>query len=97
MRIISEKTIKNFIEAHPSARKPMSIWIDLIRAGRWENPVQVKEMFGSADIVPNGRMVFDIGGNKFRIVCLMGFMSKTVFVRFVGTHKEYDKIDATSI
>ncbi len=97
MRIISEKAVKTFVEAHPGSRKSMAIWIDLMHAGRWENPAQVKEVFGSADVIPNGRMVFNVGGNKFRIVCLMGFRSKTVFVRFVGTHKEYDSIDATTI
>lgn len=97
MRVISKKTLQSFIETHPNAKKPIAIWLEIVSKKEWDNPAQIKEVFGSADIIKNGRAVFNIGGNNFRIVCLMGYRTKRMFVKFVGTHAEYDKIDANTV
>ena len=68
-----------------------------MRAANWSKPTDIKEVFRSADILPNDRVVFNIGGNKYRLVVSVHYRGKRVFVRFIGIHAEYDKIDATVI
>jgi len=68
-----------------------------VRAANWSKPTDIKEVFRSADILPNDRVVFNIGGNKYRLVVSVHYRGKRVFVRFIGIHAEYDKIDATVI
>ncbi len=97
MHIISKKRLKDFADRHPSAKKAFKIWIDWAANAQWSCPNDVKADDKSADVIANGRMIFNVGGNKFRIVCLMGFLAKRMFVRFVGTHAEYDKIDPETV
>ncbi len=67
------------------------------KAADWSKPTDIKEMFRSADILANDRVVFNIGGNKYRLVAAVHYRGKRVYIRFVGTHAEYDRIDATSV
>lgn len=97
MHVIAKKTLRDFTETHPDAKKPIRMWLDIVSKREWQNPAQVKEVFGSADIIKNGRIVFNIGGNNFRIVCGMNFQGQRMFIKFVGTHAEYDKIDANTV
>ena len=69
----------------------------VVKAAEWSRPTDVKSMFRSADILSNGRAIFDIGGNKYRLVVAIHYRGKRIYVRFIGTHKEYDKIDANTI
>jgi mRNA interferase HigB len=69
----------------------------VVKAADWSRPIDLKEVFGSADILPNDRVVFNIGGNKYRLVVAVHYRGKRVFVRFIGTHAEYDRIDAATI
>jgi mRNA interferase HigB len=71
--------------------------VKVVKAARWANSPAVEQMFGSADILRNGRVVFDIGGNKYRLVAWVNYQYGVVYVRFIGTHREYDKIDAQSV
>lgn len=85
--------IKRCIPPHV-AQKAFSYWLDIVRAKKWDNTIQVKEDFATASFV-NGQIVFDVGGNKYRVVCRIQFEAKTVMITFAGTHKEYDKLELT--
>lgn len=99
MRIISVGTLKAFWEqpAHRDAEQPLRTWVSVVKAARWSGPPGVKQMFGSADILRDGRVVLDIGGNKYRLVAWVNYHHGVVYVRFIGTHREYDRIDAQSV
>ena len=99
MRIISVGTLKAFWEqpARRDAEQPLRTWVAATRAARWSDPSAVKRMFGSADILRDGRVVFDIGGNKYRLVAWVNYEYGVVYVRFIGAHRDYDKIDVQSV
>jgi|SRR5690242_4135449 len=99
MRIISVGTLKAFWEQprHRDAEQPLKTWVRVVRAAAWPDPVAIKAMFNSADILRDGRVVFDIGGNKYRLVAWINYHYGVVYVRFIGTHGDYDRIDAQSI
>jgi mRNA interferase HigB len=69
----------------------------VVKAAEWSKPTDIKGMFRSADIVANGRVVFNISGNKYRLVVAVHYRGKRVYIRFVGTHAEYDEVDAATI
>ena len=79
------------------AEQPLRAWVSVVKAADWSRPIDLKEVFRSADILPNDRVVFNIGGNKYRLVVAVHYRGKRVFVRFIGTHAEYDRIDAATI
>jgi mRNA interferase HigB len=99
MRIIAVSTLREFWSrpGRREAEQPLRTWVHVVSAADWSRPTDVKTMFGSADIVGNDRVVFNIGGNKYRLVAAVHYRGKRVYVRFIGTHAEYDKIDATAI
>jgi mRNA interferase HigB len=102
MRIISKRTLIEFCDRLPvrerqSAKSVMLTWHAAVLAAEWSNFAEVKATFNTADWVGDAKIVFDVGGNKYRIVGLMGFRSKRVWVLFVGTHDEYDRIDVTTL
>jgi mRNA interferase HigB len=92
MRIYSFKTLREFWGKHPDARISLEIWHDRMLKTTYENPNQVIKDFSDADTVGNGRIVFNIAHNKYRLIAYFRYNFFTVYVRFVGTHKEYDKI-----
>ena len=75
----------------------MRSWVSVVKAADWSKPTDMKAMFRSADILANDRVVFNIGGNKYRLVVAVHYRDKRVYIRFVGTHAEYDRIDAATI
>jgi mRNA interferase HigB len=83
--------------ASPAAATPLRTWIHIVKAADWSKPNEVKEIFDTADLLANGRAVFDIGGNKYRLVVAIHYRGKRIYIRFIGTHKEYDKIDANRV
>ena len=90
MHIISPKTLRDFWEAYPEAERPLRAWAVRIRHARWKNFAELKRDFPSADLV--GRLVvFNIGGNKFRLVVRVEYWLQKVFVRHILTHTAYDK------
>ena len=99
MRIIAVSTLRAFWarRGRSDAEQPLRTWVHIVKAAQWSNPAEVKKMFRSADILPNERVVFNISGNKYRLVVAVHYRARRVFVRFVGTHTEYDKIDATKV
>lgn len=100
MRVIAVSTLKAFWSRHPDCRdaeRPTLAWYrDVVRAD-WAKPADVKAQFGNASILRDGRAVFNIGGNKYRIVVWINYPHRVVYVRFIGTHAQYDAVDAQSI
>jgi len=99
MRIIAVSTLREFWQkpGRHDAEVALRAWVSIVRAADWAKPTDVKAMFRSADILPNGRAVFDIGGNKYRLVAAIHYRGKRIYIRFIGTHRDYDKIDATKV
>jgi len=97
MRIISRKALKDFWELHADSREPLQAWYADAKVADWKSPADIKNVYRSASILSNNRVVFNIKGNNYRLVVAINYTSGIVFIRFVGTHQEYDKIDATTI
>ncbi|MDI1226576.1 MAG: type II toxin-antitoxin system HigB family toxin [bacterium] len=97
MRIISRSTLKTFWEKHPASEEPLKTWFKITSGAQWKTPADVKACYGSADILKDGRVIFDIGGNKYRIVAWINYDFGVVYIRFVGTHRQYDAIDAQTV
>ena len=100
MRVIALGTLKAFLDGNPAyadAREPVMAWYRQARAADWATPAEVKRDIGTASILKDGRAVFNIAGNKYRIVVWINYPYRVVYVRFIGTHRQYDKIDAQEI
>ena len=100
MRVIALSTLKAFLESGSSyadARQPVMAWYRQVRIADWATPADVKREIGSASILRDGRVVFNIAGNKYRIVVWINYPFRVVYIRFVGTHPQYDKIDAQTV
>lgn len=92
MRIVSKKMLVDYYETYPQAKNALAEWYEKTKEANWKSFADVKKTFKSVDSVGNKRYVFNIKGNDFRLVVLIIFTPKTVYIRFVGTHAEYDKI-----
>lgn len=92
MRIISERTIRIYYEAHPEAKSALQDWASKVKEANWQNLSDMKQTFNSLDYVGNQHYVFNIKGNDFRIVAVVKFTVHFGLIRFIGTHAEYDKI-----
>lgn len=97
MRVIARKTLRDFWEKHADAEQPLKAWFHEARRARWKSFTDIKARYGSADLLPGNRVVFNIKGNTYRLITHLHYHAGIVFVRFLGTHAEYDKIDATRI
>ena len=97
MVIISKAVLKEFAEKNPDAEIALNRWYNETKAADWRNFSDLKRTFNTTDAVPNDRYVFDIKGNQYRLIALIVFRKRTLFILFVGTHQEYDKIDASKI
>lgn len=100
MRIITKRALREFWESQPGhsdAEGPLRSWYTEARRANWRTPADIKAHYGSASVLQRGRVVFNICGNKYRLVVQINFGYQTIYVRFVGTHAEYDRIDAQTI
>lgn len=97
MRIIAKSTLRTFWEKHPNAEIPLKTWHKIVEKQNWKNMQDIKKLFGNASIINNTRVVFNIKGNDYRLVAYIVFSVRKLFIRFVGTHKQYDKIDVKKI
>lgn len=97
MRIIAVKTLKLFWQKHNDAEQPLKAWYAEVKAANWRSPAGIKRFYRSASIPGNNRVVFNIKGNSYRLVTAVNYDFKIVYIRFIGTHKEYDKINAEEI
>lgn len=99
MRIVSHRKLKEFYETsgHEDAKVPLERWYQIVEEAEWQSFSDLRSDFGSADSVGNQHYVFNIGGNKYRLVVVVKYVMGFVFIRWVGTHSEYDKIDCSTI
>ncbi len=97
MRIIALGTLRDFWQKHADAEVPLRSWYAAARRADWHSPADVKAAYGNASFVANNRIIFNIKGNEYRLVAAVHYNRGMIFIRFIGTHREYDKIDATAI
>jgi mRNA interferase HigB len=97
MVIISYGTLRSFFELHADAEDALNNWYRVTIMADWSNIHEMKEMFNSVDAVGNDRYVFNIRGNTYRVVTMIFFDVRTVYIRFIGTHSEYDKLKDCSL
>lgn len=100
MRVIALSTLKAFWADRPEyrdAQDPALAWYRDVLKADWAGPAAVKAQFGTASVLKNGRVVFNLGGNKYRLVVWINYPYRVVYVRFIGTHRQYDAIDAQTI
>ena len=96
-RIVAKSALREFWEKYADSEQYLKTWYDTAKSSKWFSPNDVKQTYVSASILKNGRVVFNIKGNHFRVVVRINYQLKIVWIRFVGTHKEYDRIDAKTI
>ncbi|SDY11434.1 mRNA interferase HigB [Lutibacter oricola] len=97
MRIISRKTLREFWIKHNDCEEQLKSWHRETEKSNWNNPNELKREYPSASILENNRVVFNIKGNNYRLIVKINYDYKIIWIRFLGTHSEYDKIDATNI
>ena len=96
-RIISKRTLREFWEQYPDSEDYLKTWYETARLATWNTPNEIKEFYATVTILKNSRVVFNIAGHKYRLIAKINYKKQWLFVRFIGTHKEYDKIDADRI
>jgi mRNA interferase HigB len=97
LRIISKKILRDFWEAHADSEQQLKSWFQETSNGEWKTPNDVKKEYPSASILNNNRIVFNIKGNNYRLIVRINYNHQMIWIRFIGTHAEYDKINANEI
>ena len=96
MRVIAKRTLREFWERHPDARQPLQDWYEAARSD-WGTPNEVRARYSSASIIAGNRAVFNIKGNAYRLVVHVLYHRRRVYIRFIGTHGEYNRINAEEV
>lgn len=97
MRVIAVSTLRAFWELHPDAEQPLKAWYEEATLASWTQPADIKAQYRSASVLKNRRVVFNIKGNDYRLIVAIAYKLQIVYVKFVGTHREYDAVDAETI
>ncbi|GAB0116385.1 type II toxin-antitoxin system HigB family toxin [Acidisoma sp. 7E03] len=97
MQVIALRMFRDFWEKHPGAESPLRAWHALVSKADWSGPADIRRMFGTADFGGDNRVIFDIGGNNYRLVVHVAYRHHRVLVKFVGLHKDYDRIDPETV
>ncbi len=97
MRIISRRLLREFWEKHPDVATPLQTWFHDVERATWTSPADIKAVYRNASFLANNRVVFTIKGNRYRLVILVIYLHGVVYIRFIGTHQEYDRIDSATI
>ena len=97
MRVIAKKTLRNFWEKHADAKPQLESWYNEAKKAKWKSPNEIKKEYPSASIITDSRMVFNIKGNHYRLIVKLNYDYGMVWIRFIGTHAEYDKVDAATV
>jgi mRNA interferase HigB len=97
MRVIAKSTLRAFWEKHSDAEVPLKTWYKIAEKANWKDSNEVKEVYSDVSIIGSNRLVFNIKGNKYRLVVYVIFKFQKMFIRFVGTHQQYDRIDVKTI
>ena len=96
-RIVAKRTVREYWEKHPETKEYLQTWYETVRSAQWVTPNDIKQFYATVSILKNSRVVFNIKGNDYRLVAKINYTKQWLFIRFIGTHKEYDKIDANTI
>lgn len=96
-RIFAKSTLREYWEKHPDSEQYLKTWHDTVMSSDWKTPNDVKQTYVNASILKNRRTVFNIKGNSYRLIVKFNFEKQWAFIRFIGTHTEYDKINANTI
>ena len=97
MRIVSKKTLREFWKRHPDAEEPILAWYREVERADWDTPAKIKAMYRNASIVGRDRVEFNIKGNTYRLVVKINYPYRVVYIRFIGTHAEYDAVDVEEV
>ncbi len=97
MNVVARRTLVEFWTLHPRAKGPLSAWYEIARGAQWRTPQDVRNDFNTVDFVGDNRAIFDVGGNNYRLVVRISYPVKQVLVKFVGTHRDYDRIDPSKV
>ena len=97
MRIIARGTLREFWVVYPDAEQPLKSWFREAAAADWKSSNDVKAIYGTASVIRDNRVVFNIGGNKYRLIVKFNYGYRIGYIRFIGTHAEYDRVDVESV
>jgi mRNA interferase HigB len=103
MRIIARRTLREFVDSlaghrdQPAVKASLDAWFDEVRKARWRSAAEVKRSYATASVVTAERIVFNIKGNSYRLVVAVDFEKRIVWIKWIGTHKDYDRIDVTKV
>jgi mRNA interferase HigB len=98
MQVVAKKALRLFWLRYPRSKTPLSVWHATVEKARWSGPNDIKAMFGTTvDFLSDNRVIFDIGGNKYRLIIRVSYKYQRVLIKFIGTHDEYDKIDPETV
>ena len=96
-RIFSKGTLRDYWEQHPDSEQYLKTWYDTVLNSDWKNPAEVKQTYANASILKDNQVVFNIKGNLYRLIAKFNFEKQWIFIRFIGTHAAYDKMNANTI
>ena len=97
MKIIAIGTLRSFLTRHPDAEQPLKAWHEEARHARWKTPQGIRNQYASASFVGRNRVVFNIKGNDYRLIVAVAYRFQAVYIKFIGTHAQYDRIDAATV
>jgi mRNA interferase HigB len=97
LRVLAKRTLREYWEQNPNSEQQLLAWYREVSKANWQSPNEIKEKYASASILKNSRVVFNICGNKYRLLVEINYPRKWVFVLFIGTHNEYDKLNMNTI
>ena len=96
-KILSKRTLRDFWEKYPDSKEYLETWFETVKEADWNSPNEVKKFYSNVSILKNSRVVFNIKGNRYRLVAKINFNRQWLFIRFIGTHQEYNKINLNTI
>lgn len=97
MRIVSKRNLRDFWKRHPDSKGPLEAWVSEVEQAKWKDAHDIKARYPRASPLGNKRVVFDIKGNDYRLIVGVAYRFSAVYIKFIGTHAEYDKVDAETV
>lgn len=97
MKIVATPPLRQFSIRHPDGHSAIALWEGKVKAAKWTSPADIKSEFSTASFVAKNRVVFNIGGNKYRLIVAIAYRIGVVYIKFIGTHAAYDAVDATTV
>ena len=97
MRVVSKSTLRDFWTIHPDADAPLNAWLRDVQKSAWKTPSDITTNYANTSLLANNRVCFNIRGNHYRLIVAVRYNSQIVYIKFVGTHAEYDAVDANTV